>query len=502
MQRSSATRVVSHISSPPRPAARRWTLAAVAAAIVGAAAGCQEVKEPTTTLTQAQWEEVKANILESPPDFEHPVGAKFGDKVELLGVDVEPDKLTAGKEATITWYWKALAPMDVNWQVFVHFDHHGDEPSRQGMDHHPVRDLYQTSRWTPGQIIKDEQKVRIRGDYPDGQAIFYVGLWNPANGDRLPVSNPDDVKHDNDNRVEALRIQVKGTRKKAKKVDSKPRVYLARKLAEGATINIDGKLDDEAWKRAARITLGGAGGGKSPAGVTRAQARWDDTHLYIGMWGDDPDVWGELDKRDADTWTQEVFEIFIDPDGDAKNYVELQVTPKNTIFDARFAEKLGRGTGSREEQIDAARAWNSDLESAVHIDGTLNKHDDRDKGWSAEIKLPLKDVPGDAPKVGDSWKVNFYRFDAPRDDSGKPQRQIAWAWSPARGSFHNVEHYGTLRFVGSKGLPAITAPGAAPPVPSPGSAATGGDEGEQDGVSAPGTATPDEPGAVAPDKPQ
>jgi hypothetical protein len=407
--------------------------------------GCQETKEPTITLTQAQWEEVKKEVLTAAPEkMGHKVGADFGGKFKLLGVDVEPDKVKPGQELTLTWYFECLEETGVNYQVFVHIDHKGAGATRQGADHHPVRDLYQTSRWKKGDIVRDRQKLRLRANFPGGPATLYVGIWDPATGRRLALKNGSAVKNDGDNRIEAATFEVLG--KKAK--PAAPRVYVARPL-DGA-IQIDGKLDDEGWKKVAQTgRFGDTRGGPQKAGITWAKVTRDDTHLYVGFYGEDQDAWGELDKRDADTWTQEVFELFIDPDGDAKDYLELQITPKGTLFDARFAAKLGRGQGTRQEQIDGARAWNGNIEFAASVDGTVNDRSDKDKSWSAEFKIPFADVPGGAPKNGATWKVNFYRFDAPRGDDGRPGRQVAWAWSPPLGSFHNVDRFGTLRFLGT-----------------------------------------------------
>ncbi len=428
----------------------KTTLARQAVMVLALAAGlsaCQEAKEPTTTLTNAQWEEVRAQILTEPPaSVAFASTANFGNKIEFLGVDIEPKSPKPGQEVTLTWYWKALADMEVNWQIFVHLDHKGPPPARQGMDHHPVRDLYQTTRWKPGQIIKDVQKVRLRGNYPGGEAALWVGLWDPATSRRLELINKDKITHDGSNRIKAATIKVDGPKGGAKAKKAKPKFYNARPVSTPPTI--DGKLDEEAWsKKAAAANLGGTRGDKGPAERTWVKALYDAENLYLAFFAQDNDAWSSLKDRDSETWTEEVVEIFIDPDGDGKDYIELQVTPNNVIFDARFAAKLGRGKGSRQEQIDTAKAWTSKLVSAVHVDGTANDPSDTDKSWTVELKIPFADIPGDAPTAGKSWKINFYRFDAPREADGKRQRQKAWAWAPPFGSFHNVERFGTMRFV-------------------------------------------------------
>ena len=34
------------------------------------------------------------------------------------------------------------------------------------------------------------------------------------------------------------------------------------------------------------------------------------------------------------------------------------------------------------------------MNAKVHVDGTLNKRDDQDKGWTVEMAIPLEDVKG------------------------------------------------------------------------------------------------------------
>ena len=61
----------------------------------------------------------------------------------------------------------------------------------------------------------------------------------------------------------------------------------------------------------------------------------DADYLYIAVESEDTDVWSTFTKRDANTWEQEVIEVFIDADGNKKDYLELQVTPANVVFDAK-----------------------------------------------------------------------------------------------------------------------------------------------------------------------
>lgn len=414
------------------------TLASTVLALSTCLAACQEVDQPKTTLTQKQWQEVKRHIDPKQVDPEYPIGAKFGDKIELIGFDVSKP-LVAGKPSTFTWYWKALDDIDDNWKVFVHFDS-SKKAYRQNLDHHPLDGLYQTSRWKKGQVIEDVQKVTLNGNYPAGQAVPYIGFYK--GNQRLPIKNG--VKKTDDRRVIGPPLTIKNPNDKGRAAKELP-TYSPAEVDQAALekAKVDGKLDEDFWKKAKPISLEPFGA--APDLHTKVYVLRGKDHLLVGARMPDERVWSKLDKRDADTWTEEVFEMYIDKDRDGKDYLEMQINPLGTVFDAHFAQRLGRGKGSRDEQIDRARAWNmKGLESAVYVEGTVNDDSDKDTAWSVELKIPYTSIPGidQAPKDGESWAVDFYRYDRPDD-----KRTYAYAWSkPNGGSFHQVERFGTLQF--------------------------------------------------------
>lgn len=403
---------------------------------------CQKIDRPKTTLTQKQWEKVKSHIKDDEPDVDYPVGANYDGKIELVGFDVSKP-LKAGESTEFTWYWKALEDLDDNWKVFVHFDS-SEESYRQNLDHHPMEGLYRTGRWKEDQIIEDVQKVDLDADFPEGQAVPYVGFFR---GDkRLPIEN--DVKKTDDRRVIGPTLNVKG---KSASADDKPDPsdlpsHTASRIDsdEAEAIEVDGKLDEEVWEEADALELDALGSAKPRD--TEVELAYDSKHLYVGAHLEDEHIWSEHDERDANTWEEEVFEIFIDPDGrDAQDYLELQINPLGTVFDAHFDEQLGRGEGSRDEQIDRARSWNMEgLESAVHVEGTVNDDSDEDEFWSVEMRLPFDQMPpiDNPPNSKDEWAVNFYRYDRPDDETTH-----TYAWSPpTSGSFHQVERFGSVVF--------------------------------------------------------
>lgn len=411
--------------------------------------GCQDVSEPKIVLTQAQWKEVEKHILKEEPSPQHKLNVNYGNEIELIGFDVEPAELEAGKQATFTWYWKALETPSKNWEVFIHFDAK-DKPLRQGLDHHPVDGLFKTSLWKKGQIVKDVQTVTLREDFPTTEAIPYIGLYNGQGiNARLMIVN--NAEKTDDRRAIGPTLKVKGGKGAAAKAANQdkpqaPPVYSPSKwTAEQAkALALDGKIDEELWGSVPTIKLEPFGKGQNQA--TWAKIAYTEEALYVAAHLEDAHIWGDLKERDSSTWKEEVFELFLDTNRDAKDYLELQVTPNNVIFDANFKTRLGTGEGSTKDQIKAASSWNYEgLVSAVHVDGTINDVEKEDKSWSVEIKLPFAALPGaegKAPADGTSWALNMYRFDRPTKE-----QSFAYAWSRlTRGTFHDVPKFGVLRF--------------------------------------------------------
>lgn len=415
------------------------TLAAVTLLAL-AAAGCQEYAEPT--LTPGQKKKVEAHLLTDTPTPQHPVGAVIEGQVKLIGYDIDKTSAAPGEKVDITYYIEVLAEKPDDNKIFVHFQGRKNDPKAWiNLDHHPIEGLHPLRKTKKGQIIKDVQSFKIREDFPGGPARIYWGLWR--GNYRLKVDNKDaaTVEVDKEGRVVLATVQIKG--KPGAEPHKKPRARLpmarGAKLAEGESIKIDGKLDEPVWSRAVATAEWTSPDGKDgPAPKTSARFAWTPTHLYIGVESADSDIWSTFTDRDSNTWEQEVIEVFIDADGDKKDYLELQVTPANVIFDAKFER--------HRSDLSKARAWNMEgFETAVAVDGTLNERDDTDKSWTVEMAIPVAQVPGaKAPLAhGFTWRINLFRWDAPKDG-----RQQAAAFSPPIvGDFHALDRFGRLRFM-------------------------------------------------------
>jgi hypothetical protein len=191
----------------------------------------------------------------------------------------------------------------------------------------------------------------------------------------------------------------------------------------------------------------------APRYRTRAKLMWDDEFLYVAAYLDEPHVWATLEHHDDIVFHDDDFEVFIDPNGDTREYFEIEVNALNTIFDL-FLERTYRDGGP------AHHEWNLEgLRTAVHVDGTLNDPSDVDGGWCVEIAVPWRSLAPQArmpcpPRDGDVWRINFSRVEWRPEIESQTYRKTPglpednWVWSPQGVvDMHLPQYWGVVHFV-------------------------------------------------------
>jgi hypothetical protein len=212
-------------------------------------------------------------------------------------------------------------------------------------------------------------------------------------------------------------------------------------------ITIDGKANEAAWKLATPVnefTISWARDGKTkPPTATRAKLLWNLDYLYFFAEMDDSDIFANVTEHDGITWNNDVFEIFLKPAEDKPGYYEFQVNSANTTLDMYMPRRNAGGYDRFKSDGDF------DFKTAVVLNGTLNKWEDKDQGWTAEGRLSWKDFhrTGGGPKQGDVWKFGLFRYDYSIDFEGPAQSTNTLLKT---GSFHHHEDYSPIRFVGPK----------------------------------------------------
>jgi hypothetical protein len=230
-------------------------------------------------------------------------------------------------------------------------------------------------------------------------------------------------------------------------------------------INIDGRLNEDSWKKVywSEDFMDIEGKSKAnPRYKTRVKMLWDDNYFYIGAELEEPNVWATLKERDSIIYQDNDFEVFIDPDGDTHNYYELEINAFNTVWDL-FLVKPYRDGGP------AMNGWDiKGLKTAVSIEGTINNPADKDKGWSVEIAIPWESLKDAAPfrkrpDPGDKWRINFSRveyhtvvengiYTKMKDPvSGQLLPEDNWTWAP-QGiiNIHYPEMWGYVQFTATE----------------------------------------------------
>ena len=229
---------------------------------------------------------------------------------------------------------------------------------------------------------------------------------------------------------------------------------------------IDGVLESESWDSApwtdAFVDIVGPAR-PAPRHRTRVRMLWDASHFYFAAELEEPHLWGTLTERDAIIFHDNDFEVFIDPDGDTHHYYELEINALGTVWDLLLVKPYRDGGPAQHE-------WDIEgLQSAVHLDGTLNDPADTDRRWTVEIAWPWTSFGAGAgvpspPRPGDTWRVNFSRVQWHLEHSdgnyrkvmdpekGKPLAEDNWVWSPqGLVNMHYPEMWGQVRFRGPSG---------------------------------------------------
>ncbi len=221
--------------------------------------------------------------------------------------------------------------------------------------------------------------------------------------------------------------------------------YVCRRTKGG--IEVDGKLSEEDWQRAAEVSLlenSGKGGPLQPKTVARML--WDDEYLYVAFVAEDTDIYATMRKRDDHLWTGEVVEVFV---GRTDIYVEIEVNPLNTLFDAPI--DIRGQTGTPKFDVDSLAKVDFEIKHAVLVEGTVHDRSDKDRRWTVELALPhsaLEGIQRVPPKGDDAWRINLYRIE--KSLEGGKIKEAAGAWSPTAGWFHTPSRFGKIVFRAEK----------------------------------------------------
>jgi hypothetical protein len=356
------------------------------------------------------------------PRPEHALRIRFEDKLELIGYDVTPDTAIPGEPLEVTFHWKVLRAIDPGFKLFTHVEDGKGGPMVNADGEGDARRVYPPGRWRPGQYVRDPVAITLPAAWAGHEAVFYVGLWNGPR--RMHVlSGPSDGA----DRARAAAIPVSRTGAPARAVPT-----LAVRRAEGITL--DGRLDEPAWRTAARTDrFVNTMNGTAAAFTSHARMLYDAEYLYLGFEVDDRDLASPFRQHDDHLWEQDCVELFLVPAA-GPGYVEIQVSPRGVTFDTRYdSRRAPRPFGHLD--------FESGVEAQVVTRGEVDD-DEADEGYVVEARIPFARLGlARAPAPGASYRANMYVMNRGEHGIG------AAGWSPPMiPDFHAPDRFGRLTF--------------------------------------------------------
>jgi hypothetical protein len=205
-------------------------------------------------------------------------------------------------------------------------------------------------------------------------------------------------------------------------------------------MTIDGKLDEPVWRQAEVYALRAAPDALAESGTPEpgwARFAWNAEYLFVAFEFKDSDVVAEGQADQLHHYTLgDVAEVFLKP-VEQTWYWELHATPaakQTTLF------VPGRGRVGLPGNL----LPRSSLRVAAHVDGTLNDWKDRDRGWTAEIAVPIAELTARGERFEPSarWTVLVARYNFSRYVSSP---ELSAAPRLSKTDFHTLGEYATLR---------------------------------------------------------
>ncbi|GAB4211904.1 MAG: hypothetical protein OHK0022_46990 [Roseiflexaceae bacterium] len=148
-----------------------------------------------------------AYVYQLPPPIAQPLDARFGADIRLAGYDLDTSAVRASGALTLTLNWQALAQPPADYTLFVHLlDAGGTVVARADVP--PAGPRPPTSAWPRNRYTTALFRLPVPADLPAGRYWLALGLYQPADGVRLPLSGFTALPGAPDDGPEALRLAV------------------------------------------------------------------------------------------------------------------------------------------------------------------------------------------------------------------------------------------------------------------------------------------------------
>jgi mannosyltransferase len=142
---------------------------------------------------------VTARRQQAPPaQPQNALDARFGKAIRLVGYDLPQRTVRPGESVALTLYWQTDDVLTERYKVFTHlvgtvWNADAGNFLWGQQDNEPQSDQLPTTRWTPGDVIVDQYRIKVPPNAPAGRYQLQVGMYGLLDGARLAVGGGDSV---------------------------------------------------------------------------------------------------------------------------------------------------------------------------------------------------------------------------------------------------------------------------------------------------------------------
>ena len=150
--------------------------------------------QPAQSRFQDQWSKSLGTIVAVPGSSQSeifrplpytPIAADFNHQLRLVGYALDNRQIAPGRPFGLTLYWSSRVPIQAMTRAFVHLlDAKGNVVADSDIG--PAEDFH-LSLFPQNQIVPDRRILSPDAALPPGKYALEVGVYQPANGARLPV---------------------------------------------------------------------------------------------------------------------------------------------------------------------------------------------------------------------------------------------------------------------------------------------------------------------------
>lgn len=140
-----------------------------------------------------------------PPGDITPIAVDFNRQIMLTGYQLN-QPLKAGNQATLTLWWQVIAPIDLDFTVFIQLVDVNNTILAQG-DGKPQNGFYPTNFWQPGEQVIDPHTFTLPANLPPGSYDLLLGFYEAATGHRLQILDEAGVFKSDNVRLSGVEVQ-------------------------------------------------------------------------------------------------------------------------------------------------------------------------------------------------------------------------------------------------------------------------------------------------------